>query len=197
MSLQLNISRKCFFTGFFIFYILNLLIYINFVVFISRKWEKFYGNWTKIFEEYKKLFLVDMKEREINAKTLKWFYGFHLASLLSFTLTLTRGLTATCWDDYKVQTIDRLIFETAYSELFKIVPYHTVIGIYFMMIELCCQIVWCFNDMFIVCISIMLHRNFEVFNERISINISASFSILKIPFCFLFKDKTYTFFSAE
>jgi hypothetical protein len=44
-----------------------------------------------------------------------------------------------------------------------------------------------FNDLFIVCISIMIQRNFQNFNERISINIAVSIMIPKREFDYFIK----------
>jgi hypothetical protein len=88
-------------------------------VLISNKWEKFYGNWVKLNENYRKLFIVDTKQRAVNEKTFKWFYGFIAAALVIFCLNLTRGLTALCWEQYTYRSIDRLLFKAAYAEFFK------------------------------------------------------------------------------
>ncbi|KAG5679768.1 hypothetical protein PVAND_009308 [Polypedilum vanderplanki] len=119
-------------------------------------------------------------------KIFKWFYGFLVASQLSFFLNLTRGSTATCLD-VKRKSTDQLIFETAYSEQFKAVPYHFLVGLYFLFADFCCTIAWCFNDLFIVCIAIMLHRDFELFNERIALNLSNKSSTFWNEHFILFK----------
>lgn len=140
-------------------------------MFISRKWKKFYGNWAKLNESFRKLFIFDLKHRAVNRKTFKWFYGFMCASLLVFFLNITRGITASCWDDYDFKSFDKVLFKTTYTEFFKGVPYHISLGIYFMVVDFHCAIAWSFNDLFIVCISIWLERNFTIFNERIAFNI--------------------------
>lgn len=165
-------SQANFIVGFFIYFFATLLIYINFL-FISCKWRKFYDNWTKLNCEYKKLFIIDMNQRRKNMKIFKWFYGFLVASLLSSILTITRGSTATC-ADAKHKTMDQQIFETAYSDQFRAIPYHISLGIYFLLSDFYCTIAWCFNDMFIVCIAIMLQSDFQLLNERISLNLSVN-----------------------
>ena len=112
-----------------------------------------------------------MKHRDVNKKTFKWFYGFMCVSLLVFFLNITRGITASCWDNYDFKTFDKVLFKTTYTELFKSVPYHISLGIYFMVVDFHCAVAWNFNDLFIICISIWLERNFTIFNERIALNI--------------------------
>lgn len=161
-------------TGFYVYSIINLFIYINFL-FVSSKWKKFYANWTKLNGEFKKLFIIDMRKETTNLKIFRWFYGFLVGSLLSFFLRLLRGSSSACADIHR-KSMDQLIFETAYSEQFKVVPYHISIALYFMMADICCTIGWCFNDLFIMSIAIMLHRDFELFNEKLTLNISVRFS---------------------
>jgi hypothetical protein len=39
-----------------------------------------------------------------------------------------------------------------------------------MTVDFFCNIAWCFNDLFIICISILLEKNFSLFNSRILLN---------------------------
>lgn len=149
------------------------MIFINFL-FVSYKWENYYENWSKLNENYRKLFIIDMKQKKINFKTLRWFYGFMLGALLTFCLNFTKGLTAVCWEDYKSKSIDKLLFQTAYVEFFEAVDfdfeYHMAFGFFFMFLDFVCNTAWCFNDLFIISISIMLERCFSLVNSRISMN---------------------------
>lgn len=146
---------------------------MNFI-FVSRKWQNFYGSWTKLEKDFRHLLIVDVKQRKTNRKICKWFYAFLTASFVSFILQLFNGTITACVDDTRDKSFDQEIFEIAYAEQFKVVPYHIVFGLYFCFVDLCCTFAWCFNDLFIMCIGIIMHRNFELLNEKFLLNASVS-----------------------
>lgn len=140
-------------------------------MFVSKKWQNFYSNWNKLNNNFKQLFIVDIKQKAINRKIFKWFYSFLFLAFLSFTLQLFNGTIITgCADDAHDKSFHQRIFEIAYAEQFKVLPYHIAFGFYFCFVDFCCTFAWCFNDLFIMCIGIILHRDFEQLNEKFDLN---------------------------
>jgi Trehalose receptor len=115
-----------------------------------------------------------MRERETKLKTLSWFYGHLTVALLVFFLKIFNGQMASCWDDEKFNSFDQKIFETAYSEVFEVVKYHYGIAIYVLITDVYCSFTICFNDAFILCMSILIHKKFEILNEKLKLNINVS-----------------------
>ena len=128
---------------------------------------------------FQQLFIVDIKHKATNTKIFKWFYSFLFLALTSFILQLFNGTIITaCAVDIHEKSFDQRIFEIAYAEQFKVVPYNIAFGFYFCFVDFCCSFAWCFNDLFIMCIGLILHRDFEQLNEKFLLN-----ATVRINFC--------------
>ena len=122
---------------------------------------------------------MDIKQKAINSKIFKWFYSFLFLAFISFILQLFNGTIITgCADDAHLKSFDQRIFEIAYAEQFKVVPYNIAFGFYFCFVDFCCTFAWCFNDLFIMCIGIILHRDFEQLNEKFLLNATVRIKIV-------------------
>lgn len=162
-------------------YIFNLLVLINFVQ-IARKWKEYTEKWSQITKNLKLLSIVDMKAKESDNRMLRWFGAFVLSSNLSYFLVTSKSSNAFLNCKQDTDTISKswteYTFRQFFPEFFKIFPYHFCFGCFFVFIDYSLSFYHVFNECFIILLSQLITRRFELLNEKLSMNVCVSEKLL-------------------
>lgn len=122
------------------------------------------------------LFILDLNTKKTNRKIIRWFIGLLLLSVLSHLVFLSQGifLLSFCADVHQNSSFGEFFFHQIFPELFKVLPFHFLLGIFVLTVDSLLSFSYSINDGFIIVISLMTVRSYETFNRRILMNINVS-----------------------
>lgn len=164
------------FPAYFLFLFLTCCIHVNFI-FTAKKWEMFISRWNRLNAILKSLMVVDMYTRRTNAKVLRWFFALLLISAINYALFLSQGffMMSMCFESHRHDPFGEFFFQQIFFGFFKVMPYHITLALLVMTTDLFLHVAWVFNDSLIIIVSLTIAKSFEVFNEKLKINVSVSF----------------------
>lgn len=157
-------------------YVFNLMVLINFVQ-IAQKWKAYTEKWSQITKNLQLLSIVDLKSKESENRMLRWFVAFVISNNLSYFLArtqLSNAFLACNSSDTISKSWIEYSFRHFFPEFFKVLPYHLSFGIFFLFIDYSLSVYSVFNECFIILLSQLITRRFELLNEKLLINVSVS-----------------------
>lgn len=144
---------------------------------LARKWYKFLNLWQNIDLIFNDAQIYDNKVSSMRKKldiSFCIFIIIYVASLCLIYVQTFFELNAVCAGEQDYSTME-LIHRSTFPELYFLFGYNIVLGFIIMILFGNLLFTRMFNDYFIIIISKLLSRKFEVFNEKLSMNISVSF----------------------
>lgn len=115
-------------------------------------------------------------------KTLKWrimtaFYGFFICVLLDYSVYMILLLY-----DNVIKVMKNRMEKIHFSKFFfNILPYHPFIGFCLLFLDIFATVVWTLNGIFIIIVSFIVIRDFQIFSKKLSLKIhnkSKTYSII-------------------
>lgn len=133
--------------------------------------------WAKLNQSFKTLMIVDMKAGVTEARILKIFFSFFLAFNMTYLLFLLKsfGFIPSCLlDQDPDDSYLEFVFYNLFPEFSNIVQPNVFTGIFFTYVDYCMTYAGVFSDSMVIVLSLTLSRAFELFNEKLSINLNVS-----------------------
>lgn len=143
---------------------------------LARKWQKFINSWESINLIFTNAQIFDTKSQSLKKHLDTACYIFIVLFAMFFGLIQLQmyfELTKVC-DDEKYTKVE-LMLRSTFPEFFFIFGYNHLSGIILMLLVLNMLFTRTFNDFFIIIMSKLLSRKFDIFNEKLLLNISVSF----------------------
>lgn len=162
------------FTVYNIFFFMHTLLSICFIV-LARKWSKFIGSWQNIEISFNEVQIYDIKVQSLKRYLTASCYLFLFVFLTFFGLIQLQAffeLTAVCHEEQATKL--ELMLRSAFPDFYFLFGYHIISGFIVMVLFVNMMFARSFNDFFIMILSKLLSRKFEVFNEKLLLNISVS-----------------------
>lgn len=161
-----------FFSAYFFLILLNNCVFIN-NIFVARQWEVLMKKWCQVNKTLKALFIIDLHFKQTNRKIMFWFVGFMMLTVANHLLFLSQGLflLSVCAEVHPNGSFGEFFFHQVFPDIFKVLPFHFSLGIFVLVIDFLLIIAWTFNDVFIIVVGLLIAKEFESFNRRISINV--------------------------
>lgn len=157
---------------------INTLQCVCFIL-LARKWEKFLNLWQNVNLIFSDAKIYDMKVRSIRKKLNISHRIFIIVFIIFLILIQVQSyfeLKAVCTQAHEVQRKVEIMLRSTFPQFFFLFGYNVVGGVLMMILFENLLFTRMFNDFFIIIVSKLLARKFEVFNEKILLNISVSFS---------------------
>lgn len=154
----------------------NACIYAKFIL-IARNWKKFKNNWMKIIKTFETFGITDTRSKRSNEVILAWFFILFTCFIINLVIVYTKGffVSTECAERQNNDTFGEFFFRKNFPEFLKIVPYHFSVGLYMLTVDVYVNSAWLFNDSFIIIISQMMTKLFELFNKKLRENLYVSF----------------------
>lgn len=131
------------------------------------------NKWCRVNRILKALFILDLDMKKSNRKIFGCFTLLLLITIVNQVAFLSQGLflKSNCAEAHQDSAFGDFFFHQIFPEIFKILPFHFLLGVFVLTADSLLSFAWMFNDAFIIVISLLIARNFENFNRRISLNI--------------------------
>lgn len=142
--------------------------------------------WVQLNSTLKALFIVDMNTKRTSRIISRLIIVLFIASALNYLLFLFQGISGITQCDETSQnvTVHELFFQQNFPDFFNVLPYNLTFGIFVLVIDLLLTFAWVFNDSFIIVISFMIGKTFDLFNKRLSMNVAVRNSTFLISYVF-------------
>lgn len=152
---------------------------------IALKWKVYALKWSELNKNFKTLKIVDVKAKQTETRILTWFIAFMLSINISYLSYLFKsfGIIPSCTPERHGELpSNEYIFYNLFSEYANIIPYNLFLGIHSLYVDYALSAGGVLIESLIVILSLMLARRFELFNEKLSMNVNVSrkIFILKI-----------------
>lgn len=158
--------------------LINTFQFFNYVI-VAKRWISYMNSWHILDQAFKNAHIYDKEIKSTKRNIILWFHIFIGVAIIQLILFFTQSVllsTTLCQDEEYDGS--ELVFRQTFPEIFKVLGYNFGLEITVLLLFIDLSFSRNFDMALIIITSKLLTRRFEIFNEKLSLNLFVSISLI-------------------